>query len=150
MKRAGLLLCVILTSQCGRENIPQNLDFSHNIYKKGTFSIKLYPEYKKINEKEEGVLFSSPKGEISIMVFRENISPIKKFYALTYSTKTFTLSNCNAYLFIEKEKEGFKRLIKARLEIFPEKDDIQITIIAYELEKNYNKIMDMLGTIKLE
>lgn len=146
----GVLLCLVLTSQCGKESIHQNLDFSENLYKRGGFSIRLYPEYKKINEKEEGVLFASQNGEISIIIFKENVSEIRKFYTLTYSTSTFTLPNCNAYLFIEKQKEGFRRLIKARLEIFPATSDIQITILALELEKNYNKLMDMLRTIKLE
>lgn len=109
----------------------------------------LYPEYKKINEREGDVLFSSKTGEISIIVFKENISLIRKFYDLSTST-SFNLPNCKGYLFIEKKREGFRRLIKIRLEIFPNTRDIQITILALELEKNYNKIIDMLKTITFQ
>lgn len=147
MKKLGVLLCVILFAQCKKEiSQNQNLNTSSNIYETEEFSIRLYPEYKKISEREGDVLFSSKTGEISIIIFKENISQIRKFYALT-STSAFALSHCNAYLFIEKRKEGFKRLINLRIEIFPKTADIQITILALELEKNYNKIIDMLETI---
>jgi|GEM_PF-6215211 len=152
MKKAGLLLCVILFSQCqkGRISEEPNPDFIGNLYKTNYgFSIKLYPEYKKIRETKDGVLFSSKNGEIAIIVFKENVAPIKKFYFLTYSTSTLKLKNCYSYLFTEDKKEGFRRLKKVRLEIFPEERDIQITIIAFE-EKKYNKMMDMLSTIKIE
>lgn len=150
MKRLGLLLCIILFSQCTKEKITQSLDSSGNIYKTEGLSIRLYPEYKKINEKEEGVLFASKDGEIAIILFKENVSEIKKFYSLTPATQTFTLKNCKAYLFTEKQRDGFKRLIKSRLEIFPDTRDIQITILACCLEKNYNKMTDMLLTIECE
>lgn len=144
----AVLLCVILLSQCEKEKGKTKDDFAGTIYEIEGFLIKLPREYKEINKKGEDRAFASKEGEIAIIVFRENVSEIRKFYALTYSTST--LLNCNAYLFIERQREGFRKIIKARLEIFPNTKDIQITILAKELEKNYNKMMDILQTIRVE
>ncbi len=139
-------------SQCGKEqrNLKPNPDFTGNIYKIEGLSVKLYPEYKKIKEDEAGILFSSDNGEIAIIVFREDVIPLRKFYSSKYGTSTISLENCHSYLFLDMEKDGFRRFQKARLEIFPQNKDIQITILAREIEKKSNKMMDMLSTIKIE
>ncbi|MEW6007702.1 MAG: hypothetical protein AB1595_06090 [bacterium] len=147
----GLLLLVILLSHCAKEKLVKESPDKTPYKTDYGFSILLYPEYKKVKENENGVLFSRDnEGEIAIIAFMEGSSQIKKYYSLSFGTSSFTLENCDSYIFTEKQKEGFREFLKTRLEIFPEKRDIQITLIAKETKKRYNKIMGILSTIKIE
>lgn len=104
-----------------------------------------------MKENENCVLFSRDnEGDIAIIVFRETSKDIKRYYALSFGTSSFKLENCDSYIFTEKQKEGFREFLKTRLEIFPHQRDIQVTIIAKETKKRYNKIMDIFSTIRIE
>ncbi|MEW6102982.1 MAG: hypothetical protein AB1630_04050 [bacterium] len=151
MKKLAPLLLAILLSHCTKEKLlkesPDRISYNTDY----GLSILLYPEYKKVKENENCVLFSRDnEGDIAIIVFRETSKDIKRYYALSFGTSSFKLENCDSYIFTEKQKEGFREFLKTRLEIFPHQRDIQVTIIAKETKKRYNKIMDIFSTIRIE
>jgi len=143
-----LLLCC----HCKKEIIKKNHNFTENIYKTDYgLSIKIPKEYKKINETSDGVLFSKGGNEdIAILLWTEDVPILKKFYTQTKEAIIFKLENQDAYLLTKKEKIGFGRYVNVRLEIFPEGKDIQITVLARIKEKDYEKIIATLSTIKIE
>ncbi len=161
---------------CGQEEIrlPEvKTDFSGQFYEKTDygFKIKLYAEYKKIKEEGEAVLFAEKDGNISILFWKEEGEDIKQFYQAVYKEKErlkdkkvlsalgierkpeifepFNREKADSFIILTTEREGFERVIKARIEIFPEGRDSQITVIGIANEKGLKKVWEMINTITI-
>ena len=175
IKRLAPLLLLWLLG-CGQEEVklPQaKTDFSGQFYENQDyrFKIKLYPEYKKIKEEGEAVLFAEKDGNVSILFWKEGGSVIKQFYQVVYKEKErlkdkkvlsalgierkpelfepFAAEKADSFIILTTEREGFERAIKVRIEIFPEGGDSQITVIGIANEKGLKKVWDMINTITI-
>lgn len=158
---------------CGQEELklPQaKTDFSGEFYENQDygFKIKLYPEYKKIKEEGGGVLFAEKDGNITILFWKEGGEAIKQFYQAVYKDKGMLKDKkalsalgierkpeffepfiTNSFIILTTEREGFERVIKVRIEIFPEGGDSQITVLGIANEKGLKKVWDMINTITI-
>lgn len=159
---------------CGQEELrlPEaKTDFSGEFYENRDygFKIKLYPEYKKIKEEGDAVLFAQKDGNITILFWKEGGEAIKQFYQTVYREKErlkdkkvlsalglerkpelfepFKAEKSCSFIILTTEREGFERAIKIRIEIFPEGKDSQITVIGIANEKGLNKVWEMINTI---
>lgn len=161
---------------CGQEEIklPQaKTDFAGQLYENQGygFKIKLYADYKKIREEEEAVLFTEKDSKITILFWKEGGEVIKQFYQAVYKEKErlkekevlsalgveknpeifelFKVENADSFIILATEREGFEKVIKTRIEIFPEGKDTQITVSAIANEKGLRKVWDVLHTITI-
>ncbi|MDI6751997.1 MAG: hypothetical protein QME07_03975 [bacterium] len=175
MRRLAPLLLLWLLG-CGQEELrlPEvKTDFSGQFYEKTDhkFKIKLYAEYKKIKEEEEAVLFAEKEGNISILFWKEGGGAIKQFYQTVYKEKErlkdkkvlsalgltrkpeifepFNRERADSFIILTTEREGFEKVIKARIEIFPKSEDSQITVIGIANEKGLKKVWEMINTITI-
>ena len=161
---------------CGQKEVrlPEvKTDFSGEFYENQDygFKIKLYPEYKKVKEEGEAVLFAQKDGNISILFWKEGGEAIKQFYKGVYKKKEmlsekkvlsalgierkpeffepFRAEKAESFIILTTEREGFERVIKVRIEIFPEGGNSQITVLGIANEKGLKKVWDMINTITI-
>ncbi len=175
IKRLAPLLLLWLLG-CGQEGLrlpDAKTDFSGEHYEDWDyrFKIKLYPEHKKIKEEGETVLFAAKDGNISILFWKKDGETIKQFYQAVYKEKErlkdkkvlsalgieskpeffepFKTEKAVSFIILTQEREGFERVIKVRIEIFPEGADTQITVIGIANENGLKKVWDMINTITI-
>jgi len=175
LKRLAPLLLLWLLG-CGQEalKLPEaKTDFSGQFYENGDyrFKIKLYTEYKKIKEEGDAVLFAEKNGNISILFWKDGGGVIKQFYQAIYKEKArlkdkkvlsalgiernpeffepFRAEKADSFIILTTEREGFEKVIKVRIEIFPEEGDSQITVFGIANEKGLKKVWDMINTITI-
>ncbi|MBU1262000.1 hypothetical protein KKG61_04080 [bacterium] len=161
---------------CGQEalKLPEaKTDFSGECYENGDyrFKIKLYADYKKIKEEGEAVLFAEKDGNITIIFWKEGGETIKQFYQAIYKEKErlkdkkvlsalgierkpdifepFKVEKADSFIILTTEREGFEKIIRIKIEIFPEGSDIQITVLGIANEKELKRVWEMINTITI-
>jgi hypothetical protein len=179
MQKALLPILLLFLAHCSQKefkNLQVDPDFAGQFYENRDFgfAIKLYPEYEKIREEEESVLFSSDirEGINIVILFWKGAKEIKQFYEAVFENKErlkdreilsglgiekqpqfceeFNIENGDSYIIVTKERKGFRSYFRVRLEIFPKKEDTQITIIARSRVDKIEKVWSMFSTIKIE
>ncbi|MEW6608960.1 MAG: hypothetical protein AB1414_16190 [bacterium] len=185
MKKLFLsVLCLLIVGAgCNKPTPPTNqklvnLEEEGQLYTSPNngFSIRLFPEYEKVNEdKNKAVCFSSEKiTRCAIIFWAENVYAVHKEYKKAFENpedfqsaaallileelgvlgepikiEKMDIKDVDAYYFQTKHKKLFTEFYRTRIEAFPKNRNLQITVFFQNKEKDLPKVVKMIESMKI-